>query len=356
LRYLAFPGLLTLLSICLVILKLVRSVVQWPYKRAVLGLGALVLFVGPVLLIAHHHQMEAQIKQEPDLMAVMGSVPPADNAALALQCIDQAAAQYPLADGVATYWHARPVYFASDFKHFLAQVSPWHPRSGYLYWGNNGLDFSYQDGNRERPRHYNYILATNDEMRFNLWGSLVNDSSIQLRCAKHTVLFFAKPSVLENYLFPFGQPFDIDATGRVFKPNDHNRQWVAGPYWGTDLFTLVGVREGLSIRATGQAGALVYGPYIGLPVGTYRLVVKGHLVGSGKEIGSIDVAAYQGAKTLASAMIIPAPTNSQEIAQLDFHIERPVSDAEFRVLINPNTTGMFTSYELIKLPSAALSK
>ncbi|APB98163.1 hypothetical protein A4F89_01840 [Polynucleobacter asymbioticus] len=349
LRYLAFPGLLLLLSCASLMLKCVHKVSSWRYQGPALILGVFVIISAPILLILHTHRVEARLPKESDLATLIDRAPAANNPALAMQCIDQAAQQYPLADGVATYWNARPTYFFSQFKYFLAQASPWHPRSGYLYWGNNGLDFSYADGNHERPRHYNYILATNDEIQLRLWGSLVDRASAKIHCAKHTVLFFANEATVQNYLFPFGRPFDIDAAGHVFKPNAQNQEWIADPYWGTDLFTAVGVRDNLHIRADGKEGVLVYGPYISLPAGSYRLIAKGSLTGDGREIGVMDISARRGAEKIALVNIVASSAKPGIIAELPFLLEHPVIDAEFRVFIKPNTTGVFTNYELIKL-------
>ena len=356
LRYLAFPGLLVLLSVALVILKCAHTVLSWRYRGLALISGVFALTSVPIFLILHTHRVEARLNQEPDLATLIDRAPAANNPALAFQCINQAAQQYPLADGVASYWNARPTYFFSQFQYFLAQASPWHPRSGYLYWGNNGIDFAYADGNRERPRHYNYILATNNEIKLSLWGSLVDRATAQVRCEKHTILFFENEATVQNYLFPFGMPFDMDAAGHVFKPNAQDRQWIADPYWGTDLFTAVGVRDNLSIRATGKEGVLVYGPYISLPAGSYRLIAKGSLMGDGKEIGAMDISARRGAEKIAQVSIVAPTAKSEMIAELPFKIERPVIDAEFRVFVKPNTTGVFTNYELMKLPETEIKK
>ena len=350
LRYLAFPALLMLLSISLVLLKIINKALSLRLGRQLVTVIGIFLISGMFFLITYTKRIDEQTNKEITLLNVLGTIPFSQDADLAVKCIEKASALHPLSDGIATYWHARPIYFASKFKNYLAPISPWQPRGGYMYWGNNGLDLVYKEGNPNHPRRYNYVLSTNDEMSLNLWGSLVSQSVAQTQCAQHTVLFFSDTSILENFLFPFGKPFAVDSKNRVVVPNNNAYEWAARPYWGSDLFTLVGMRDGMSILASGHEGVLVYGPFITLPSGSYRLAARGHLTGSTHSIGYMEVSSKQGQLILASTPIISGGEDSNEIGELIFKLEKSVSDVEFRILVNQHVRGIFSQYELVKLP------
>jgi len=115
------------------------------------------------------------------------------------------------------------------------------------------------------------------------------------------------------------------------------------------LSTLVGVREGGIIKAKGQPGFLVYGPYAKMDAGVYRLVAKGELTGSSKPLGFIDVAAEKGKIILATKLLVAGQNKAGEIASLDFEVTKPLTDVEFRINISAQTTGSFAGYELTKV-------
>lgn len=348
LRYLAFPGLIAILSLSLLLQRALSFFLRRKRPHLIILLVAFGLAAALYLRIAQNTRALAAQAHTLELAAVIDGPRPASNAMQGLGCIEQAARNYPLEDGVATYWNARPIYFRSNFERFLAQVSPWHPRSGYLYWGNNGLDAVLREGDDKKPRRYNYILATNDELALAMWGSLPARTTAQERCALHTVLFF-KEGLLENYLFPFGPPFGVSPSGTPTRLHHEDREWHPDPYWGADLFTLAGEREGRFLRATGRAGALAYGPYVPLPAGSYRLVVRGQLSGPTQTLGLVDVIAGQGKVALASKEIKERGEGPGIILQLDFALARAVKDAEFRVLINAGVHGTLEGYELTKM-------
>lgn len=120
---------------------------------------------------------------------------------------------------------------------------------------------------------------------------------------------------------------------------------------GTDkLSTIVGTQDGGTIKTSGKPGYLVYGPYIPLKTGVYRLVAKGSLTGNDKPLGTIDVASGKGASVIASKPIIAGESAAGDIVTLDFVVkESPVTDAEFRILVAPQTSGSFTSYVITKI-------
>jgi hypothetical protein len=117
------------------------------------------------------------------------------------------------------------------------------------------------------------------------------------------------------------------------------------------LSTLVGVRDAKGvIQATGKSGYLVFGPYMPLGPGRYSLVAKGVLSGPGQQVGTIDVSMKAGSQILISKPIQPsAGGNAGELATLEFKLDAPATDVEFRILVQDQVTGSFTGYELTAL-------
>ncbi|MBS3984056.1 MAG: hypothetical protein KGZ66_00395 [Selenomonadales bacterium] len=114
------------------------------------------------------------------------------------------------------------------------------------------------------------------------------------------------------------------------------------------LASLVGERTEGGIRAVGKPGFLVYGPYMPLEVGTYRLTVKGSLEGETSPIAIIDVVSDRGERVWATRPVY-ANATADVIATLAFIIDRPVTDVEFRVRVAEQVLGTFVSYELVKI-------
>jgi hypothetical protein len=118
---------------------------------------------------------------------------------------------------------------------------------------------------------------------------------------------------------------------------------------GEKLATQVGVKEGGVIKANGQPGFLVFGPYAPLEPGVYRLVAKGNLKGPNESLGWVDVAVNKGGLVLANKPIVMSQEAAGNIVSLDFEVSQPVADAEFRINVAAQTTGIFSSYELTKV-------
>ncbi len=115
------------------------------------------------------------------------------------------------------------------------------------------------------------------------------------------------------------------------------------------LGTQVGLRENGTIKANGQPGFLVYGPYVTLEPGVYRLLAKGSLVSPNKSLGTIDIAADTGKLILATKPIVADQGAAGSIVSLAFEVGNHITDAEFRINIAAQTTGSFIAYELTKV-------
>ena len=371
LRYLAFPALLCLMVASGLAYKLFKKVA---HSGALTKCLVVIGLLGLISALTHWDLRHDLIgpKQVTSGRDAIGLSAGADTSG-ALACIASAAQYYPLADGVATYWNARPTRFASHFGFYLAQINPWRPRAGYFLWGNNGIDFVYSDRGSQKQsiRSYNFVLATKPELAARLWGSLPLQAAQTIQCAEHTVFYFENPAVLWQYLFPLGAPYINEASVNPLAqnsllestPSRYKALEVMIPtpqsngavhtYLGDDLSTQTGARDGSSIRTNEQDGFLVYGPYISLPKGRYRLAVTGHLQAPhmpiDKPIGTIDVSTNFG-KTILTAQAInsPLPT-SKTITQLDFELERDSSDIEFRIQVGSAVEGFVGSYQLQRI-------
>lgn len=114
------------------------------------------------------------------------------------------------------------------------------------------------------------------------------------------------------------------------------------------LATQVGERGPAEIKSTGKAGHLVFGPYVALEPGIYRLDVKGSLRGPGRPLATLDVASDKGER-IWMVRPIYADATADIIATAAFVIDRRVTDAEFRIFVHDQTVGTFKGFSLKKI-------
>lgn len=338
LRYLIFPAFILILCFVLIYFRLIGFVENNRRRPAIFFAWSLLICSG---LFFSYDKVKTASAYE-------------SNAAKSYQCIKRASLEYPLQDGIASYWNARPVRFYSNFEYYLAQVTPWRPSEGHFFWGNNGYSFLYKNTSTKLPRQYNYILATNDEVQSSLWGGVINKAINKVSCEKDTLFYFDDPKTLWDFLFSRGLPTGLEPSKLKTGPVGACAANFSSPsciFAGGDakLSTQVGVREGGVIKANGQPGFLVFGPYIPLESGVYRLVAKGSLSGPSKALGVIDVVADLGKRILVVKPIVAGQSASGEIVSLDFEIMQPITDAEFRINIPAQTVGSFIAYDLNKI-------
>ena len=115
------------------------------------------------------------------------------------------------------------------------------------------------------------------------------------------------------------------------------------------LGSQVGVREAGAIKAKAQPGFLVFGPYVTLEPGIYKLVAKGNLAGPNKGLGTIDVVSGKAENIIAIKPIVAGQAGAGNIVSLAFEVAQTVTDAEFRINVPAQTTGEFAAYELSKI-------
>jgi len=275
----------------------------------------------------------------------------AKNASIANQCIQETSQQLALEDGIATYWSARPIFFASNFERYLAQTNPWRPRSGYFLWGNNGRDFVLRRSGQATRRNYNFIIATKEEIDNHFWSHISSRATRVIECPKNTIYYFDEPQILWNFLFPLGVPFDLASDKKLYS-NISSDLFVNSTFPADELFTLSGIHQASTIEAIGQSGFLVFGPYIPLSAGHYRLTVFGSLSGPAGDLGILDVIASGGSKTFLKIPIPAKSTHAGIIMQAEFKIDQPVNDAEFRLSTYQQVIGQFDRYAIEKLQTS----
>jgi len=117
------------------------------------------------------------------------------------------------------------------------------------------------------------------------------------------------------------------------------KTWLPNPdgvmrFWGNDLrlHTQVGERYGRGMRTTREPGFLVYGPYLPLPAGRYRLTVFGTAVRcTGGEW--VDVACERGEKRLLFQELNRTVVGDWHFEGY-FTLDTQVTDLEFRLWVN----------------------
>jgi glycosyltransferase involved in cell wall biosynthesis len=109
-------------------------------------------------------------------------------------------------------------------------------------------------------------------------------------------------------------------------------------YWGGDkrLGTQVGERIGLGMATTGQTGYLLFGPYIPLAMGQYRVALYGTLGKNGLVGAKIDVAVDKGRVILGESAFSWLGADGC-LVSLVVSLETPCTDLEVRVWVGDDT-------------------
>lgn len=108
---------------------------------------------------------------------------------------------------------------------------------------------------------------------------------------------------------------------------------------GYDLSTLCGMHCGPSIRTTGRAGLLLFGPHRALQRGRYRVNIRGSLMEGHRGMMSIEVASGDG-KTIhfSQPYTLSRDNMSKGISiELSFSLDRDVADFEVKCAISESS-------------------
>jgi glycosyltransferase involved in cell wall biosynthesis len=134
-------------------------------------------------------------------------------------------------------------------------------------------------------------------------------------------------------------------------------------YWanGEHMKTIVGKRSGHQMVSAGEAGYLLYGPYIRLPRGLYRVSLTGSVGATGAGGAFMEAACDIGAVVLGKVDVLELEDHQgaveQTIASLDVVIEDETPDFEIRLEINALSSisvSMLVIELLGKLPDATV--
>ena len=374
LRYFAFPALLSLTVICVVIWQFQQYLSKYNSYIRPFSIAAIAAICA-VLITVNPDKTYVSDDALPISWIKQANLADRTHPKLAIDCIKELKIENQLEDGIALYWSARPARFYSNFEFHFSQVMPWNPRGGYALWGANAMNTLYSDNNWKTKRNYNFILASDSDLAWNFWGSILSKSNKKFSCGNFHIFFYDDPSVLSSFLFPWGVPDQIDGNGNesiLQQKTDLNNlkssiNFLQFP--AEDLKTVIGDIDKNKIFATGKDGFLVFGPYINLPIGRYELIAFGTLMNKDQTIGVIDIVGNGGmtiSKELIKPMVIKnSPQNgfdsnkylsesfslhSPEIVRLEFIVQSPIREAEFRIQVPKSTTGFFESYILIRKP------
>lgn len=119
------------------------------------------------------------------------------------------------------------------------------------------------------------------------------------------------------------------------------QQWMPDEvqrFWGGDhrLGTQVGKRSGRDMVCTGQAGYLIFGPYIPLAAGRYIVAIFGALGVNGAVGARMDVAVGQGSRILGESMLGESGSDGC-LVSLQIELESSCTDLEIRVWVNKSS-------------------
>lgn len=123
--------------------------------------------------------------------------------------------------------------------------------------------------------------------------------------------------------------------------NQCYKQWMPDKihrFWGGDyrLGTQVGKRTGKNIESTGNAGYLVFGPYISLSSGNYNVILHGDVTYASNT--TVDVVTNQGSVVLGKKNFADQEdVDGDVVMSLQIVLHETCSDLEIRVLVDAQT-------------------
>jgi hypothetical protein len=136
------------------------------------------------------------------------------------------------------------------------------------------------------------------------------------------------------------------------------QQWMPDGvhrFWGSDsrLFSEVGKRTGRNIVSTGRAGHLIYGPYIPLDAGQYRVVFRGALGENGASATRINVTIDADDRIIAKS-ILSQPDKNGYLVSLPITLEESCNDLEVRVWVDEHSEVTISMLEIQPISTSGL--
>jgi glycosyltransferase involved in cell wall biosynthesis len=128
-------------------------------------------------------------------------------------------------------------------------------------------------------------------------------------------------------------------------------QWMPDEifrFLGSDqrLNTQVGERAGLAMKTTGKQGHLLFGPYIPLAAGWYRVTFRGSVGIKGLAAARMDVVCDQDTRKLG-ALVLSEPDDTGCFGTLAIELTSPCSDLEVRVWVSESTEMEIAMLEIV---------
>lgn len=129
-------------------------------------------------------------------------------------------------------------------------------------------------------------------------------------------------------------------------------------YWGSDprLESAVGERKGMEILSCGQAGYLLYGPYINLKPGHYTATIRGRVGVVGLKGALADVCIEGGSKILTQRSLLAgtgAVGGEHDLAILSFSLKDACNGMEVRVNVGAHDDVAISLVEIRKTSPSA---
>lgn len=115
----------------------------------------------------------------------------------------------------------------------------------------------------------------------------------------------------------------------------HDATWR---FWGNDirLNSEVGHRHGQVMSTTGKAGFLIFGPFIELAKGRYKVVLCGAIGKNGAAGAHMDVVVKQGSVILGQSILDESDQGGRILAMV-ISLDKPCTDLEVRILVNDDS-------------------
>ncbi|MEO6104072.1 MAG: hypothetical protein ABIP44_10595, partial [Pseudoxanthomonas sp.] len=139
---------------------------------------------------------------------------------------------------------------------------------------------------------------------------------------------------------------------RLVLDGDWDCSWRPNPrYWFpvTDerLQRQVGTLEHRALSTDGRGGYLIYGPYVNLPAGHYRVRVLGQWQGTQESSSTLDIVTGQGQQTILHAMLALEAAVNGCLLEDSFLLAADVVDMEMRLWVDAATRLRVTGIELL---------
>jgi len=124
------------------------------------------------------------------------------------------------------------------------------------------------------------------------------------------------------------------------------------------LMTVCGIKTDSVIRTNGADGVLLYGPYIEIAPGIYRVRVYGECNwGSNGAAAKLEVVANGGRWSLGDCDlrgVVRGDRVDGLLGRLDFTVPQAVPDLEVRIVVSGETEMVIESLDIVALAQSAL--